>query len=159
MASPEEIKDRIFDACVAAFASAAVDLPSRRYTTAGDILWDNEQFTVTFVSLFRHGGSIGSPLTDPVQCDLFTAAVFEIMLLRCAPHITDQSAVLPPPAEFEAYGDRLLSDIDIVINAIYTAWSVGDFGVGPMLAFETAETIGPEGELGGFTMRVRVGIE
>lgn len=142
------------------FAAHGVELPARRYVSAGDIAFDCDQLTVTLVSYYGTNGDVSVQTAQPMRCNTLRGTLFEVMLLRCAPTIegTPEHPKLPDPAELETYGRLIMNDAEMLEAAIVDAWGNGVYGDGPNLVIENYDTVGPIGGLGGGFLRFRVGM-
>ena len=97
--------------------SLLIDLPSSRYVTTGEPVYDCEQVVVTIVSLqtgLPEGNQSGVPQT--VDCSAPWSLVMDVGIVRCGPHLNRQGAI-PHTALSEMTHVESL-DSDILIDAI-----------------------------------------
>lgn len=141
------------------YAAAAVELPDRRYVTAGDVVADCPQVTVTWAGYPATTGDIASEATSGHIGNAFKSTIYEVAVLRCAPALdgTAENPVLPTAAQFQEYGQVVMRDAEMLEDAIREAHANGVYGEGPFLVLESALPLGPTADLGGLSMRFRVG--
>ena len=152
----------VLAAVVAEFDLAEVDLPARRFTTAGLVYYDAEQLSVSLIRMIGvdPDGGLGTESGEPLRCLHWPAAQFEVMLLRCAPGIVtlpNGSVRAPDPAAMQAHGARLGEDLMIATRGIVRGYRADAFGAGPTLVFNGWDPVG-EADLTGGALRVTVGL-
>lgn len=139
----------------AAYATAGVDLPGRRYVADGTAVYDCEQLTVQAERVFSTQGSTSQEVVADQNCLGMRSATLAITTLRCVPTL-NKSGRPPAPAAIDGAARMVLQDPTIQWEALRLAYRSGDlapFDNG--LAFEAWQGIGPEGGLSGGVLRVR----
>lgn len=154
----------VLAAVVAEFALAAVDLPDRRYYTSGNVYYDAEQLSVTFVRSVNanevDGKGTASQHNDVLRSLVWRVGEFEIMLLRCAPQIEvlmNGEVRAPKVSVQESYGVAAMADSEIIQAGLRRAARAGSFGEGPILVIGDYSMVG-EGDLGGGALRCFVSL-
>lgn len=138
-----------------AYEEASVDMPQRRAVVGGNAIYDCEQLTVQAERVY--GINATAAVENPAEEDCLgmRAVLLAITTLRCVPNISDRGKA-PKVELLEASALRELGDPTIQWNALRQARKSGalaPFNHG--LAFAGWQAIGPDGGLGGGTLRVR----
>lgn len=137
------------------YAEKGADLPTRRCVTDGVAIYDCEQLTVQVERVYSITGNAAQESLAEADCLGMRAATLAITTLRCVPTLTSQGKA-PTTAKLDASAQRLLADPTLQWNALRQARKAG--ALAPYnhgLVLENWQGIGPEGGLGGGTMRVR----
>lgn len=105
---------------------------------------------------------------DPTFEQLYTlgpgftnrAAIVACTLLRCVPTIDSDGdqPVIPTTVELEAAARMVLEDAQAMFNALVIGQANGELGGCQTMSFDSWTPEGPEGGVGGGTLRVRLGI-
>lgn len=155
----------ILAAVQAEFVLAGVALPPRQYYTAGNVYYDAEQLSVAFVrtgSADQNSGTgAGGGSNDVFRSLAWRVVEVEIMLLRCAPQIevlASGGIRAPALAIQQLYGQTVAHDAEIIQSGLRRAANAGSFGVGEVLVIGDFQTVGPDGDLGGGTLRATVSL-
>lgn len=140
----------------------AEPLPDRRFVSNGTIVWDCDQLAIGIDSTF---GTLGDPAFAAVLSGAqgigysLRAASVTALLLRCvpAPEEDDQGNVtaIPTTDEIETSAQLLLSDSIALFNVLLEAQAAGELATCQGLAFDRGQAEGPEGGLGGWSIRVQ----
>ena len=156
----------VMAAVVAEFALAAaadpscttIALPELQYISNGDVPGDCELLAVALNRVYGVSMAQGMPTEEVAaqMCTHWRAAVFEIVLMRCAP-IMDESATVDFALVQES-GEQVMRDGQIITRGILRAYRADAFGIGPTLAFEDWASIVAEGGLVGGRLNVRIGL-
>jgi hypothetical protein len=153
-------------AIVERWPTDAAPLPARRYVTFGasaTTVWDAEQFTVSLDRTFGHSGDISQETWTAKGNGLWylRAASFDLTIVRKYPIATQrgQASVAPTPEVLEAAAVIVMTDARAMENALIEAMTedpalavVG----GRQFAFEAWSSFGPDGDMGGGILRVRI---
>ena len=159
-----ELADALLAAVIAEFELAEVELPARRFVTTGTVFYDTEQLSVTLARMHgvdtEGGGAPAGQSSDALRCLVWTAAEFEVMLLRCAPtfetFVTGTIAV-PSVDVVRDHGRRIARDAAIMQRGIVRAYRADAFGMGPTAALTGWEAVG-EADFAGGALRVTLGL-
>lgn len=156
------LAEAVLAAVVDEFATAEIDLPARRFTTAGVVYYDAEQLSVSLIRMLGVDpeGGLAAESSEPLRCLNWLAAQFEVMLLRCAPSIVTlpNGTVRAPTAEaMQQHGGQLGRDMMITTRGIVNAYRADAFGAGPTLVFNGWDPVG-EADLTGGALRVTIGL-
>lgn len=160
-----DVAQRLLDTLVAAAADEGIELPERRFVTAGAAggeAWDGEQVTVGLQQLIpanasKQGVILGQATQVTRGALPMTAAALRIEIVRCHPTMKDDGR--PPAAEDEqAAGETALRDAALlhelrnraIADAALTGGESGDLLPGPVTP------AGPEGALAGMAMVLTV---
>lgn len=141
------------------FTAGGVDLPERRLVVPGLPAWDCELLAVQLERQFSHAGNIAAEVVEPTSAAAGFAmrgALFAITLLRCVPTVDDDGNPPPVDAEEDA-AHKVLVDSQLMLNVLVVAVRAGDIAGCNSLAFVEWVSAGPDGGLGGGTLRVRIG--
>lgn len=150
---------QILAAIQARYATDAVPLPARQFVTAGLVIYDAEQLSVTLIRQFGidDNGAEG----DHVQrCLVWRGAEYEIMLLRCAPTVdmmANGEIRAPSAVDYEAYGALVSGDAARIVQSLLDALDADWFGMGPVLTLESWNATN-EADLGGGVMRMKLSL-
>lgn len=154
----------VLDAVVAGYATDGVNLPAHRLVTPGLPAWDCEGVYVQVERTFGHDGNITAETLQPLTRHAghaMRAVSIAVTVLRCVPGVHDNGAggiSLPAPEEEEAAAELILTDAQRVLNVLVAAQKAGDLPGCNSLAFEQWQSVGPEGDLGGGLLRIRMGV-
>lgn len=160
-----DVAQALLDTLIAAAADEGIDLPERRFVTAGAAggeAWDGEQVTVGLQQLVPANASkLGVVTGQGTQTSRgalpMTAAALRIEIVRCHPTMGDDGS--PPLAEDEqAAGVAALRDAALlhelrnraIADAALTGGEPGDILPGPITP------AGPEGGLAGMSLLLTV---
>jgi hypothetical protein len=160
---PWELANALLDAIVSAYETEAVELPGRRYVTVGPVAHDCEQLTVALLRVVG-ASELGGPAQEQVEvqrCLHWRVAQFSISVVRCWPTGDigrDGQPLAPAVADIEAATRKVAKDVQLVTSAVLDALVADDLGVGPTLAFEQWEPLGPNGGLVGGALTLRVSL-
>jgi len=145
------------------YADSEIELPDRREVAAGVVPYDCEQLSVSLIGHYNIGrasGAPGSTVEIMVEGLSWYGSLMEVVLVRCAPIISQDGSgiVMPTVAEIEDYGERIGRDALMLPDALYWGWQEGRFGEQPGMALEDWTAVGPLGDLGGGSLRVRLDV-
>lgn len=149
-----ELAGALLDVVEAAAATHAVELPSRRFVTAGAVAWDCPLLAVSIVDVARGQPSAPAGSQANRQSDTF-AATLEIVLLRMVP-APSEDGTAPTTAKMIASGAQLARDGWLVTVGI--AGGVRTLEGCSSVAQTTAMGVGPDGGLGGWRASLLVGL-
>lgn len=151
------------DSIVAHWPGDAVeDVPEVQFVSNGLIASDGCDLLATRIErTFSMEG-------DPTVEQMFTlgpgftnrAAIVACTMLRCVPTIDSvgDEAIVPTPAELEASAMLVLVDAQAMFNALVIGQASGELGGCHTMTFDSWTPEGPEGGVGGGTLRVRLGV-
>lgn len=154
----------IIDALNAGYQNDGVALPDHQLVTPGLPAWDCAGLYVHVERTFGHDGNIAAEAVQPLTAHpghTLRAATIAITLLRCVPEASDDGGggiILPSASAEEAAAALILTDAQRMLNILVAAQKAGDLTGCNSLAFESWQSAGPEGGLGGGLLRVRVGV-
>lgn len=132
------------------YQTEGVDLPDRRYSHAGEVAVDCAQLVVTSSRLYP--GTPAQEAQRPLDGRFMRSAELVVWLLRCVPVATSTATTFSPPspAELDAAGLEVLTDLWLLPDAVNQAYLAGDFMTRcDNLAFVGAVPYGPAGGFGG----------
>jgi hypothetical protein len=152
------------DAIVAHWPDDAELLPDAQFVTGGLLAHDGCELLATGVErsysmeadpTFEQRFTLGPGFTNRTLVVMCT-------LLRCVPVVdTDEAGnvvTIPSPAEIEASAVITLGDGQAMFNALVAAHSAGELGGCQSMAFDSWTREGPDGGVGGGTLRVLLGV-
>lgn len=147
----------VLAAVVGAYADADVDLPDRRYVTAGLPVDDCEQAVVWLGRLFT--GLPHTEVTDPEHVGFARTLEMGVRVTRCVPAVDEQGNA-PPASEIDAAGAAVATDLWVLPQGLIARRAAGEFlaacqnlVIGNCVAFEWS------GGLGGAELTIRVQVD
>lgn len=137
-------------------------LPEQQYVTNGTIAWDGCELLAVSVARTAQA-SEGDPASEAiVSTPAFLGLMFavaDITLLRCVPDMTqdgNELPLLPSPDELTASAVQILKDAQALTNtALAMAKNLASCGG---VVVEGWTPAGPEGGMGGGSLRIRVSL-
>jgi hypothetical protein len=138
----------------AVYATAGVELPSRRYWTLGMPAWDCEQLVVSFVQAYF--GPPGDEAARPQSCDGPRSAALTVNVVRCIP--TGSARGKPPtPKAIEDMSEQLAIDAYLLLDLAreLDQWDPGYPGMGVIATVDASEA---QGGFQGVTLHVTTAI-
>lgn len=143
--------------------AVATPLPARRFVSNGSMVWDCDQLAI---GIDTNYGTTGDPAFESISAQVMgglgyvvTAASVTALLLRCIPEAEYDAAgeptYVPTPEEIESSAETILTDAVVLFNVILEASEVGDLGPCQGIAYERGQAEGPEGGLGGWSVKIR----
>lgn len=140
--------------------AAAVELPAQRFIANGAVAHDCPFVAVEVERIYT--GQSATETTTVQRCELLRAAQFAIHVIRCVPSIEGGiRPVVPKPASIELSAEVVLGDAIRVQNAVVAmvaAKGEGPFGDNPEVSIREWLPFGPQGGLGGGTLRITNGL-
>jgi hypothetical protein len=144
----------------------AEPLPDRRFVSNGSMVWDCDQLAI---GVDRTFGTLGDPAFESVSAQasggltyVVTAATVTALLLRCVPMVetdeNDEVISIPTSTEMQDSAQLILSDSINLYNALLLAYQAGELAPCQGLAFESGQAEGPEGGLGGWSIKIRAAL-
>lgn len=106
------------------FAAVGVDLPTRRFVSAGDtgtIAWDCEQLTVCMVGIGYGANEDQNSLSGKVRAQLSTrirSVIFSVVLVRCITSKPERNERWPSVIALHDDGVRFMKDVGHMSQAI-----------------------------------------
>lgn len=161
--TPWELANALLDGVVSHYETESVELPTRRYVTVGRATHDCEQLTVGLLRVIG-ASELGGPAQEQVEvqrCLHWRVAQFQIQVVRCWPvgDIGRDGQPSPPAvADVEAAARTVAKDVQLVTAAVLAAFRADELGIGPTLAFEQWEPVGPNGGLVGGSLTLRLSL-
>ena len=145
---------RIVDTAVEIFTEYGVDLPSKRYWTAGTAVIDCEQLVVSLVQLYL--GAPGDQADAPQRLMVPRTAVCTLTIARNVPTV-GQNGRSPDAAKIQEYAGNIAVDAWILVDTVsrFDQWEAGQFGVGVIATVDIAE---PEGGLQAVNMQLTMAV-
>lgn len=159
-----DLASAVLDAIEGYYAAEGVDLPGRTYVSDGRPAHDlgddeacaGEQVTVQVTRTLPVQGNVIAELASPFELGpQMAAAEVSIEVVRCAPVVeaTGDSITVPSPEEIETSAQRVLSDAEMVPNALLWAWGREELPGCSGVAWMGWTSFGPDGgAVGGVTL-------
>lgn len=138
----------------------AEPLPERRFVASGEVAWDCAQVAVHVVRTFGIEADLTvEQITAQSASAGFAAraAAVEVTLLRCVADL-DARGNAPSADRITSDAAVVLKDPTAVLNVLVAAHRAGNLGSCNGLAFETWQSVGPEGGIAGGVTRFRVAL-
>lgn len=155
------IGQAILDALVDHYAEMEVELPERRYLSAGMPAWDCEGVAVWGERSFSHNGDVSREVVEPLigaVGSLTRGVQWGVTIMRCSPQTIEMDSGVvqwPTPDEETAAAALVLADEVMVPNALKAASRAGRFASTNDWAVAEWRTIGPAGGFVASEHRVR----
>lgn len=153
------VPNALLIAVVDYFTANGVELPERRYVTAGDpnlVAWDCEQLVICLADLGWGRATDATQLSPSfgksASVNAMRHATYAVILVRCTPHIGDDAQ--PPSAEvLNAAGVGLMADAGLLSQALVNFVAFRNAAVPPGVSVQAGavQMIGPFGGLVGCT--------
>lgn len=152
----------VLDSVIDRWDGDAEPLPEKQYVSNGLVIWDScEQLAVEVERTYGIDGNVANEVIDGsgVPAMAMRAVTCVVWVIRC---VTDMDAegetiIIPTAEEIEADAMRLLADPTAVVNALVAAQKNAELPC-QSVAFEAAESQGPEGGYAGWAVRVRLAL-
>lgn len=150
------------DAVVAHWPIDATPLPDLQFVSNGQVIWDGCELLATAVErTFAVEADVGLEEFNVMGPGFANrAAVVLVTLLRCVPDIETNAngdiVSVPSPAETEESAALILTDAQGAFNAVLAGQKAGEIAMCNALAFESWTAEGPQGGMGGGTLRMRM---
>lgn len=140
----------------AAYATAGVDLPDRRYVTAGAVAYDCEQLVVSLTRMYPGIAFLEDPAAPVLKATLLRSVTFAVHLVRCIPTLTEgKTTVWPTPAALNASGEQILQDAYLLPTSVVKAWHDGSLSSAcDTLGIREAIPAEPMGGFGGMILAI-----
>lgn len=117
----------ILAAVESGFSTHGIALPSRRYVTVGEPVYDTEQVVVSYIQHYQ--GTPGDEAAEPQQCGVPRSAVFTVGIVRCIP--TEDARNRPPSAaDIQAASETLMIDAHVLVDILV---NTDPFGLGTIV--------------------------
>lgn len=155
----------IKDAIVTYYGDNTIDLPERRAVLPGLPAADCEMLGVHVLRVFPIDANTGTEVAathDSEVAFYMRAATIVLYLVRCLPPMqkVGQQRLKPPAvAAEEAVAAVILADPTHMWRALAAALDAGTLPGCGSLAWESWESVTPQGGLGGGTLSLRVSLE
>lgn len=155
----------LLDNLASAMETRGLDVPTRRYIAAGDLVHDfagakcAEQFSISWQGSFQGVLNIGGGtlINAPIQCAMPLTHQFLVLLLRCVP-VQSASGAAPSATELDTSGMQILNDA-MTMAAVTVDENVALLpSENYQIGITNLQPVGPLGGVGGTTMTVLVGV-
>lgn len=157
------VANHILEVLAADLEAAGIDVPTRRYVTAGEVSHDfagqrcAEQFAVSWALSF-HGVPGNDFSQQAIKCAVPLSAGFTVNLLRCVPNLSGGKP--PTPEDLTASGNQIMLDamtLPVVIVEAHLQQELVEIGCS-LVSMGSVSAYGPQGDVGGTIVELIVGL-
>lgn len=160
------VTSRLYDLAAATLTAVgthwpgdAEPLPDEQFVTNGLVIWEIDDCAERLCTFVERTFGVEADVALEQITTLGAGfanrgATVGVTLLRCVPDLDDNT--VPTGVELDASAQIILGDAQALMNALIAAWKAGDLPGCGQLAFESWTAEGPQGGMGGGTLRMRM---